>query len=533
MWSRRSCRPEIPRRVPHHDGPRRHIPRHDGACAHHASFPERDATPDSRVRANGRTVLDNRWYAFPFAGRGVCPRKAVVGERCGGPNEHAVAQLDAGEHRNVVGDLAVFADDDVPANKHGVSKRCPCADSRPFGHVRVVPNLHVRSKMHVAVDDARYARFHSAREGLLRLRICASTASPLFAQAIICRRRKVAPRHCHHGTSKADNMEPPTETALVTGGAGFIGSHLCDLLLANGARVICVDNLSSGSLNNIRHNLGNPQFQLVRADVRDLDRMRIISTEVTHIYHLAAQIHVERSIVDPDFTYDVNVNGTRNMLQLTREKMGRKMVFASSAEVYGSGVHDEASGLNPMSPYAASKVAAEAMCTAFHHCYGTDVRIVRNFNTFGPRQRGDGYGAVIPIMINRVLANRPPVIYGDGEQTRDYQFITDAAAGYIVSMRAAAGTILNTGSGVDTSIREIAQMIVDKVCALPMCAGMDSKWLAPTHVDPRVGEVRVLRACIDRALELGYTSTVALSEGLDQMVKWYATMQCASVGRMQ
>ena len=201
---------------------------------------------------------------------------------------------------------------------------------------------------------------------------------------------------------------------LVTGGAGFIGSHLCERLLKDGHSIKCLDNFYNGNVNNIRAMLTNPNFDFIKGDVRDEVLLRRLCSDIDFIYHLAANIHVERSIIYPNETFDINVGGTLKILKILKENKHIKMVLASSAEVYGSGKHSEKSPLNPLSPYAASKVAAEAACRAYNAVYNTDVRIIRNFNTFGPRQKYNGYGAVIAILIQRVLNNMPPLIYGSG-----------------------------------------------------------------------------------------------------------------------
>ncbi len=154
---------------------------------------------------------------------------------------------------------------------------------------------------------------------------------------------------------------------LVTGGAGFIGSHLCETLLKTGNRVICVDNFYNGNLNNIRGLFNYPNFHFIEADVRSFARMKEICNNCDYIFHLAAQIHVEKSIIRPKETLEINLESTQNFLEICKENSNLGMTLASSAEVYGEGVHSEVSPLNPQSPYAASKVAAEALCTAYYH----------------------------------------------------------------------------------------------------------------------------------------------------------------------
>jgi UDP-glucose 4-epimerase len=220
-------------------------------------------------------------------------------------------------------------------------------------------------------------------------------------------------------------------TILITGVAGFIGSSLCDRLLSLGYKVIGIDNFYTGTFNNIRSLMNNELFTFIEMDVTDYQKIKEIAEKCSYIFHLAAQIHVERSILRPCETIDINIKSTQNLLEICKYNKHIGMTFASSAEVYGDGEHSEKSSLNPKSPYAASKVAAESLCISYYHSYGVNVRVIRNFNTYGPRQVSTGYGSVISMFIRRALANEPLLIYGDGKQTRDYQYITYAIDGYI------------------------------------------------------------------------------------------------------
>lgn len=308
----------------------------------------------------------------------------------------------------------------------------------------------------------------------------------------------------------------------VTGGAGFIGSTLCSRLLEDGHSVIAIDNLSTGTFNNVRGLMNNPAFEFVELDIRNFDELKEIVVKCSYVFHLAAQIHVERSLLRPKETVDTNVMGTFNLLQICKANKHIGMTFASSAEVYGDGVHSESSPLNPKSPYAASKVAAEALCTSWVHSFGVNVRIIRNFNTFGPKQKGNGYGAAIAIFVKRALAGLPLTIYGDGLQTRDYQFISDAVEGYIRSAKMPAGTIVNTGSGKDRTILDIAKAII---------AATESESKI-THVAPRVGEVRKLEADMSHAAELGHVPSVSFEDGLLKLISWMKDHDSGSLGVM-
>jgi len=312
---------------------------------------------------------------------------------------------------------------------------------------------------------------------------------------------------------------------LVTGGAGFIGSHLCEKLLSMGHHVTCLDNFYNGNLNNIRGLFNNKNFYFVEGDVLDRDLLKEAAAACDHIFHLAAQIHVEKSIIRPAETLQINLYGTKNLLDICTKNKNISMTFASSAEVYGEaeGEHDEKSPLSPQSPYAASKVAAEALCASYFHTYGTNVRIIRNFNTFGPKQKSSGYGSVIAIFARRALENKPLIVYGDGLQTRDYQYIEDAVNGYILSLQIPAGEIVNTGYGADHKIVDIAKEIIKIV---------DSH-SSIVFAEPRPGEVRKLRSNVDKIAAYGYTPQYSLSQGLQKYIKWLVKFEPDSLGVMR
>jgi UDP-glucose 4-epimerase len=310
---------------------------------------------------------------------------------------------------------------------------------------------------------------------------------------------------------------------LVTGGAGFIGSHLCKRLLDEGHSVVCVDNFYNGNLNNIRGLFNNPDFYFVEEDILNFQRMKEIANQCDHIFHLAAQIHVEKSIIRPDETIQINLDGTKNLLKICTENKNISLTLASSAEVYGEGVHSEDSPLNPQSPYAASKVAAEALCISYFHTYGTRVNIIRNFNTYGPKQASSGYGSVISIFCKRALEDKPLIIYGDGEQTRDYQYIDDAIEGYMRSLDLPSGQIFNTGLGKDHKIVDIAKKIIN----------LTNSKSNIIFSDPRPGEVKKLRSDISRIKQQGHSPKYDLESGLKKFIEWYKKYDLDSLGFMK
>jgi UDP-glucose 4-epimerase len=306
---------------------------------------------------------------------------------------------------------------------------------------------------------------------------------------------------------------------LITGGAGFIGSFLCEKYVKEGATVICLDNFLNGDLMNIRHLLDYKNFKLIKGDIRDYGLLEKIMPDIDVVFHLAAQIHVDRSYVEPRLTYDINVLGTQNILEVARLHDAKKVIFASTSEVYGSAQYvpiDERHPLNAPHPYGASKIAADRMCHAYTATYGMDVAIMRLFNLFGPRQRDIGYGGVISIFTRRILQNIPPIIYGDGEQTRDYTFVKDAIRAYdlVLNYHKTLDDPINFGTGKEVSIRALADTLIN------LC-GKDKR-LKPVHVGARIGEVQRLIAdstCANTLL--GWEPSYALEDGLKKYIEWY------------
>ncbi len=305
---------------------------------------------------------------------------------------------------------------------------------------------------------------------------------------------------------------------LITGGAGFIGSYLCEKYTKEEHIVLCLDNFLSGNLLNVRHLLGYRNFKLIKGDVRDFDLLERIIRDVDVVFHLAAQIHVDRSYVEPRLTYEINVMGTQNILEVARIYDVKKLIHTSTSEVYGSAQYvpiDEKHPLDAPHPYGASKIAADRMCNAYVQTYGMNISIPRFFNIFGPRQRDIGYGGVISIFTRRVLNNIPPVIYGDGRQTRDYTYIEDAIRAFdLVLNHESRLEPINIGSGKEVSIIDLADMIID------LCGKKGE--IKSVHVEPRIGEVKQLIADTRKAKEaLGWKPKYDLKEGLKAFIQWY------------
>ena len=306
---------------------------------------------------------------------------------------------------------------------------------------------------------------------------------------------------------------------LITGGAGFIGSHLCEKYVNEGHSVLCLDNFMSGNLTNIKHLLDYRNFKLIKGDIRDYELLEKIMRDVEVIFHLAAQIHVDRSYIEPEPTYDINVMGTQNVLETARLHDAKKIICASTSEVYGSAQYapiDENHPLNAPHPYGASKIAVDRMCFAYNQTYGMNISIMRLFNVFGPRQRDVGYGGVISIFTRRALSNVPPIIYGDGQQTRDYTYIKDAVKAYdlVLKRDEPLDGPINFGSGKEITITELASTIIE------MC-GKEGD-IDPVNVAARPGEVDRLIANASKAKSLlGWQPEYGFREGLKEFIDWY------------
>jgi UDP-glucose 4-epimerase len=308
---------------------------------------------------------------------------------------------------------------------------------------------------------------------------------------------------------------------LITGAAGFLGSHLCEKYVREGHIVFGLDNLMNGNINNIRTLLHRKNFKFIHDDIRRDDVYSKLPSDLDVIMHLAAQIHVDRSIINLAETFDINVGGTLKILEFSRMNDISKILYASTSEVYGSAAYvpmDENHPLAAKHPYGVSKIAADRLCYTYNESYDLGIDILRCFNFFGPRQKDTGYGGVIAIFINRVLQNKPPIIYGNGEQTRDYMYIQDAVKAYDLVLQAEGNpgkNGLNFGSGNEISVNNIAASII-KHASLP------SKNLKAIHVESRPVEVERLCVDISKAKELlGFKPSVDFETGVKLLIDWY------------
>ncbi|HWM90769.1 MAG TPA: SDR family oxidoreductase [Thermoanaerobaculia bacterium] len=302
-------------------------------------------------------------------------------------------------------------------------------------------------------------------------------------------------------------------SVLVTGGAGFIGSHLVDALLARGARVRVLDDFSTGRRENL------PDVDVIEGDIRDARVCRAACTGMDYVFHQAALGSVPRSLVDPASTMAVNVTGTANVFAAAREAGVRRVVYASSSSVYGDAgavVKREGEEGRPLSPYAASKVMGEEMAEVFSRCFGQELIGLRYFNVYGPRQSPDGpYAAVVPRFFRSCLEGEAPVIHGDGEQSRDFTYVGDAVLANLLAAGAppeACGRAFNVARGERTTVNELAARVRE-------LAGSGAP---PRHEPPRPGDV--LHSQADPSLaqdRLGFRAGVDLRAGLERTLAHY------------
>jgi UDP-glucose 4-epimerase len=304
----------------------------------------------------------------------------------------------------------------------------------------------------------------------------------------------------------------------VTGGAGFIGSHLADRLIDAGNEVIVLDNFSTGRTRNLSHSLHHPNFELVRADVRKIPRSFVKKLRrVDRVCHLAAATSVQESVKDPVLTTEVNVIGTLNVLAAARALKTGRVVFASSAAVYGAPrtfpVSEEAI-VSPISPYGASKAASELYLRSFEENHGIEAVSLRYFNVYGPKQTPGQYAGVISIFAKRALNHQPLQIFGDGSQTRDFIYVSDVVDATVAALdKNLRSRVYNIASGAETTILELAKMI-QRIAK----SQSESKFSPPLAGDIARSVADVTRACN----ELDFAPKVSLADGLSATIQWLA-----------
>lgn len=307
---------------------------------------------------------------------------------------------------------------------------------------------------------------------------------------------------------------------LVTGGAGFIGSHIAEALVKRGEQVRVLDNLMTGNRENLAHLAGKLEF--IEADIRDVAVTRQAMEGVNIVYHEAAIPSVPRSVAEPQLNHDANVNGTFNVLMTARDAGVSRVIFAASSSAYGDTEvlpKTETMLPNPLSPYAAAKLVGELYCQTFTRVYGLETVALRYFNVFGPRQDPTSpYSGVISKFVTALLNNEAPTIFGDGEQSRDFTYVANVVDANLRAAEApdAVGQVMNLGIGQRITLNQLFE-------ELQKIIGTNLK---PNYHETRAGDVRHSLADISRAEALlGYRPLVGLAEGLKHTVDWYRENQ--------
>ena len=313
---------------------------------------------------------------------------------------------------------------------------------------------------------------------------------------------------------------------LVTGGAGFIGSNLCETLVQSGCQVICLDNFSTGKMENLESILLHPGFKLITGDIRKLDDCKSAVEGVEYIFHEAALGSVPRSISDPITTNDVNVSGFLNMLVAARDARVKRFIYAASSSTYGDSETlpkvEEVIG-RPLSPYAITKYVNELYADVFSRTYGMECIGLRYFNVFGRRQDPNGsYAAVIPLFVKQLMAHASPVINGDGKYSRDFTYIDNVIQMNLLAMNTknpgAINTVYNTAFGDRTTLNQLTGYLKEFLSEFdPHIARIDI-----LHGPNRAGDISHSLASIDKARRLlNYNPQFNLRNGLKEAVKWY------------
>jgi len=302
---------------------------------------------------------------------------------------------------------------------------------------------------------------------------------------------------------------------VVTGGAGFIGSHLCEELVRRGERVRVVDSLITGKRANLAH---LPQVEFIEGDLADLDVARRAVQGADYVLHQAAIPSVPRSVEDPITSNRANIDASLNVLVAARDAGVRRVVYAGSSSAYGNSEtlpKVETMGTAPLSPYALQKLVVEQYCGLFTTLYGLETVTIRYFNVFGPRQDPSSpYSGVISLFIRALCEGRRPTIYGDGGQTRDFTYVANVVDGVLRATQASrvSGEVINVATGGRVSLNELFATVRDLVSAK----------VEPVYGPPRAGDVKDSQADIGKArLLLGYEPIVTFEQGLKNTVEWY------------
>ena len=303
---------------------------------------------------------------------------------------------------------------------------------------------------------------------------------------------------------------------VVTGGAGFIGSHIADALVNRGDEVVILDNLFSGSMENIRQIIDNPLVEFIKGSINERKSLQQACKNADGIFHEAAMTSVPRSVKDPFVSNEVNITGTLNVLMAAHNCGVKKIIYASSSSVYGDTPtlpKREDMIPNPKSPYAITKLTGEYYINVFHELYSMETVSLRYFNIFGPRQDPQSeYSAVIPKFITKTLHHESPVIYGDGTQTRDFTYVKDVVQANIQAMDSTAQGVFNVAYGSRITIIELARIIMDAL-------GED---LPFKYESPRSGDIHDSLADISAAMKaFGFAPEYTVTTALEETIAWY------------
>lgn len=309
---------------------------------------------------------------------------------------------------------------------------------------------------------------------------------------------------------------------LVTGGAGFIGSHLVDSLVLFGNQVVVIDNFTSGKMENLRDHLNNKNVKIVNGDICNRALVHEITKGIDIVYHLAVQ-GIRTSIRNPDITHEVNATGTLNLCIACLKNKIKCFIYVSSSEVYGTALSVPMSEDHPLCPttvYGASKLAGELYTLACYRTYGLPSMVVRPFNTYGPRSHFEGiYGEVIPRFVLRFLNDANPIIFGNGTQTRDFTYISDTVKGILMASGCdeMIGQSINIAKGEEVSINEIAVIISKK---------LSKEKLKPIYKKARPGDVMRHYADIAKAYKMfGYTPSLDIENGIGRYIEWFTSQR--------
>ncbi len=302
---------------------------------------------------------------------------------------------------------------------------------------------------------------------------------------------------------------------VVTGGAGFIGSHLAEELVNRGYYVIVLDDLSTGKIDNIEELLSKKKVDFAQGSVTNFPLLLELFQNAQYVFHQAAIPSVPRSVDSPQSSHEANITGTLNVLLAARDNHVNKVIYASSSSVYGdTQVLPKREDMfpTPLSPYAVTKLAGEYYCQAFYQVYGLPTVCLRYFNIYGPRQDPDSqYAAVIPRFIKRSGESNPPIIFGDGEQTRDFTFIKDVVEANILAAQGDACGLFNISQGESITINRLAELIIELI----------GNKVEPIHQEMRPGDIKHSLADISKAKAFGYEPKYDLKVGLAETIKWF------------